>query len=289
MKEITPLTDADCFMVFSRVKKEFTFPVHIHTEYELNFVENAKGVQRIVGDSVETIGDLDLTLITGAELEHAWVNHQCVSEEIREITFQFHPNLLSESLLSKNAFKSVEKLLKNAKRGVSFSDNIIRKLKPKLELLSGNGQDVRSVLELIYLLYELSLDPDYRILSSSSMSGLTCPIESRRIEKVYAYIEENYSRGDIRLAEAASLTGMTEVAFCRFIKKRTGKSFVDILNDIRLGHAVKLLISTTQNISEICYECGFNNLSNFNRLFLRKKKCTPRTFREHYACNRILI
>ncbi|MDR1879660.1 MAG: AraC family transcriptional regulator [Tannerellaceae bacterium] len=276
-------------MVFSRVKKRFTFPVHIHTEYELNFVENAKGVQRIVGDSVETIGDLDLTLITGAELEHAWVDHQCQSEEIREITFQFHPNLLSESLLSKNAFKSTEKLLRNAQRGVTFSESMIRKVKPRLERLSENSQEISSVLELIHILHDLSLDPDYRILSSSSMNGLTCPIESRRIEKVYAYIEENYSRGDIRLADVAGMTGMTEVAFCRFIKKSTGKSFVDMLNDIRLGHAAGLLISTTRNISEICYECGFNNLSNFNRLFLKKKKCTPKTFRENYAYKRILI
>lgn len=288
MKEVTPLTDADCFMVFSRVKKEFTFPIHIHTQYEFNFIENAKGAQRVVGDSVETIDDLELALITGPELEHAWLNHQCTSQEIKEITIQFHANLLNEGLLGRNSFKSIDTLLKNAQRGVTFSRETILKVKPKLESLNEKAKGIEPVLQFLSILYELSVAPDIRILSSYSSNGHVLPVESRRIDKVYRYMEENYAT-DIRLSDAANLVGMSDVAFCRFIKQRTGKSFVDALNDIRLGHVVRLLISTTKTISEICYECGFNNLSNFNRLFLKKKKCTPTEFRDSYGTNRILI
>ena len=70
--EITPLSERDCFYVVDRHKKEFTYPIHCHSEYELNFIENASGVRRTVGDSVETIGDYDMVLITGNELEHVW-------------------------------------------------------------------------------------------------------------------------------------------------------------------------------------------------------------------------
>jgi len=94
-------------------------------------------------------------------------------------------------------------------------------------------------------------------------------------------MKENYEK-EIKLKDISDLIGMTEVAFSRFLKKRTGRNFIDSLNDIRLGHAARLLIDTTYSISEICTNCGFNNLSNFNRIFKKKKGCTPREFRENY-------
>ncbi len=99
---------------------------------------------------------------------------------------------------------------------------------------------------------------------------------------------ENYNK-EIRLADVADLVGMTEVAFSRFIKKRTGRNFIDSLNDIRLGHATRLLVDTTHSIMEICMVCGFNNLSNFNRIFKKKRGCTPREFRENYKESRFFL
>ncbi|MBS1654603.1 MAG: helix-turn-helix transcriptional regulator, partial [Bacteroidetes bacterium] len=84
------------------------------------------------------------------------------------------------------------------------------------------------------------------------------------------------------LNEAARLASMTEVAFSRFFKLRTGKTFVDTLNEIRLGHASRMLIETTQSVTEVAYKCGFNNMSNFNRIFKKKKDCTPKEFRLAY-------
>jgi len=104
LHEITPLTDNDCFYVVERNKTEFTFPLHRHFEYELNYIENAAGARRIVGDSVEVVGNYDLVLITGHELEHVWENHNCSSGQIREITIQFSPTLFPEELLNKNPF-----------------------------------------------------------------------------------------------------------------------------------------------------------------------------------------
>ena len=138
------------------------------------------------------------------------------------------------------------------------------------------------------ILYNLSLASDARILSSISTYNYPVNYESRRISSLYAYLQDNYTH-NISLAEAADVVKMSKIAFCRFVKKRTGKTFIEILNDIRLGHAVNLLINTTHTISEICFSCGFNNLYYFNRLFLKKKKCTPSELRNKYKKNRIII
>lgn len=102
--EITPLSDEDCFYIAERYKKEFTYPIHSHQEYELNFTEKATGVRRIVGDSVEVVGEYVLVLITGKDLEHVWEQHECTSEQIREITIQFSSELFFKSFINKNQF-----------------------------------------------------------------------------------------------------------------------------------------------------------------------------------------
>ena len=99
---------------------------------------------------------------------------------------------------------------------------------------------------------------------------------------------ENYSR-EIHLSDVAGLVGMTDVSFSRFFKKRTSRSFVDSLNEIRLGYATRMLVDTTTSIAEICFACGFNNISNFNRIFKKKKGCTPKEFRENYTESRIFL
>ena len=94
---------------------------------------------------------------------------------------------------------------------------------------------------------------------------------------------------DIRLSQLAELTDMTPVSFSRFFKLRTGKSLSDYIIDIRLGHATRQLVDSTKTVAEICYECGFNNLSNFNRIFKKKKGCSPKEFREIYYKKKIFV
>jgi AraC-like DNA-binding protein len=126
------------------------------------------------------------------------------------------------------------------------------------------------------------------LLSDESFTDNKITHNSRRIESVFEFMRENFDK-DVTLSEVAKIAGMTEVSFSRFIKKRTGKTFIDSLNEIRLGHSARRLIDTTETISEIAYKCGFNNLSYFNRLFKSKKNCTPKQFREEYAGIRTFI
>jgi AraC-like DNA-binding protein len=287
MREIIPLTPNDCFTLFSRSKKEFNFPLHYHDEFELNFICNAKGAKRIVGDSIEIVDDLELVLI-GPNLYHSWFTHECKSKDITEITIQWHRDLFDDKLLSRNQLNFVKCLFDRAQRGISFPKETIEKIVPRIKSLDQKG-GFASVLELMSILHELSISSDIKTLSDATFINTQFSYNSRRIEKAFQYMNHNYDRG-VTLGEVAKLVNMTDVSFSRFIKKRTGNTFIDTLNEIRLGHASKMLIDTTHSIAEVSFNCGFNNISNFNRIFKKKKGCTPKGFRENFASgNRVFI
>ena len=286
MREITPLTPSDCFTIFSRVKQKFDFPLHYHDEYELNLIINAKGAKRVVGGHIEVIDDMELVLI-GPNLYHAWFTHQCQSEEITEVTIQFHKDLFDERFLRRNQLSFVKSMLERSQRGILFSHETITALKDRLLALDKKtGFD--SVLELLSILHDLSISRNMRTLSDLSFTNEKFNYNSRRIEKVFEYMNDNYNK-QVSLAEVSRIANMPEASFSRFIKKRTGKTFIDSLNEIRLGHASRMLIDTTNTVAEIAYKCGFNNISNFNRIFKRKKFCIPKEFRETYTGNRVFI
>jgi AraC-like DNA-binding protein len=286
MREITPLTQNDCFMLFTRVKQEFSFPLHYHEEFELNLIINAAGAKRIVGDHLGVIEDVELVLI-GPNLNHAWFTHQCQSQEIREVTIQFHKDLLDERFLRRNQLNFIQKMFENAQRGILFSREATDRIKDRiLSLERKTGFD--SVLELLSILHDLSASRNMRILSDSSFTNDRLHYNSRRIEKVFEYMNDHYSHA-ITLAEVAKVANMPEVSFSRFIKKRTGVTFIDSLNEIRLGHASRMLIDTTHSVAEVAYKCGFNNISNFNRIFKKRKNCTPKEFRQSFSGTRLFI
>ena len=286
IREITPLTQNDCFTIFSRVKKEFSFPLHYHEELELNLIINAKGARRIVGDHIDTIDDLELVLV-GPNLYHAWFTHQCLSEEIKEVTIQWHKDLFEDKLLRRNQLSFIRNMLERSQKGILFSRDTTTALAPRiLSLNQKHGFD--SVLELMSILHDLSISRNMRTLSDASFTNEHFTYNSRRIEKAFEYMNNNYDK-PISLGEVARVVNMTEVSFSRFIKKRTGNTFIDSLNEIRLGHVSRMLIDTTHSVSEIAYKCGFNNMANFNRTFKNKKGCTPNEFRDNYSDNRVFV
>ena len=287
LSEITPLSNQDCFYIADRLKSEFTFPIHSHTEYELNFIEHAPRVKRVVGDSTEIIGDYDLVLITGRELEHAWEQNTCTSKQIREVTIQFSKDIFG-NMIQKTQFDSIRKMIDRAQCGLSFPMEAIMKVYNLIDTLSTEERGFHAVMKFFEILYELSLFDNAQELSSSSFAKARNFSESRRVEKIQNYIAEHYHE-TIRLETLAELVGMTPVSFSRFFKLHTGKTLSEYVIDIRLGFASRLLIDSSRSVAEICYECGFNNLSNFNRIFKRKKDCTPKEFRGSYRKKKLII
>lgn len=285
--EITPLSEKDCFYLIDRKKSEFTYPLHVHGEYELNFVEGCRGARRIVGDSMEVLGDYDLVILGGG-LEHTWEQHDCTSESIREVTIQFSPDLFGEVLLGKNQMASLRELFENSQNGIAFSMPAIMRIYKHLDDLLQTQPGFYRVVKLMELLYELSLEEDFHILATSSFANVSHSADSRRVRKVEEYINAHFKE-DIRLQTLADLVGMTTTSFSRFFKLRTGRTVSDFIIDVRLGHAARMLADSTTSVVEICYECGFNNVSNFNRIFKKRKGCPPTVFRTTYTKRKLLV
>ncbi len=286
IREVTPLTDGDCFTLFWRSKTNFDFPLHYHEEYELNLILHAKGAKRIVGDHVGTIDDLELALV-GSNLYHGWFDDQCKSPEITEVTIQFHPSLFHDGFLRKNQLSFIRSMFEKSRKGILFARETVMTVKDRIiALRDKSGFD--SVLELMAILHQLSQSAGMRTLSSDGFDELSEQSNSRRIARVFEYMNTHYDK-PITLADMADQANMHEASFSRFIKKSTGKTVIESLNEIRLGRATRMLIDTNLNVAEIAYRCGFNNISNFNRIFKRQKNCTPVAFRANFSGSRVYI
>lgn len=286
ISEVTPISEKDCFYLAERHKTEFSYPLHKHKEYELNFISGCNGAKRIVGDSIEIVGDFDLALL-GSNIEHEWQQNECQSEDIHEITVQFACDLISDSLIEKNHMTSVKKLLEDSSHGVVFDTQAILHIYDRLENLLQQSNGFYQVLKLFEILYELSLT-NYRLLASSAFAHVETSTESRRVKKVTDYVAVHF-KDEIRLQDLANLVGMTPSAFSRFFKLRTHKSISDYIIDVRLGYAARKLADSSMSIVEVCYLSGFNNVSYFNRIFKRKKGCTPTAFRNNYRKTKLIV
>lgn len=278
----------DVLYIADRRKKEFTYPIHNHKVYELNFIEHAKGVRRIVGDSNEVIDEYDLVLITSPDLEHVWEQNGCNSTEIREVTIQFDLDMSESGMFGRNPFNSVKTMMVEARKGLCFPLTAIMKVYNLIDTLSQVKDGFYAFMQFLTILYELSRCDGTRTLATSSYAKADIESDSRRVLKVKNYINHNYMN-EIRLSQLSDIAGMSSSAFSRFFKLHTGRNLSDYIIDLRLSYASRKLVDSTQSIAEIGFSCGFNNLSNFNRIFRKKKGCSPSEFRENYHKTRIIV
>ena len=179
-------------------------------------------------------------------------------------------------------------MMMRAKHGLAFSRQAIMTVYQRLVNLVSIEDKFLMAQEWFYILYELSKFDDAHELASSTFAKVAVSSESRRVLKVKDYINKHIN-DDLRLDQLADLVAMSPSAFSRFFKLRTGRNLSEYIIDIRLGQAARRLVDTIDSISEICWSCGFNNLSNFNRLFRSRKGCTPTEFREKYQKTKIIV
>lgn len=280
-REITPLKNQDCFLVFDRRRKRFNYPIHFHPEYELNFIFGAEGGRRIVGDHMARIGNLELVLI-GPNVYHGWENFENRGEtEFHEVTIQFQKDIFDSALLEKNIMHPIRTLFENSNRGILFSQQTTKKVENTILSIS-HTQGFDSFLKLQSLLYDLAISRDQTFLTHMAFAHENDSHSNERIEIIYKFLKDNYQR-KIKIEEVAELVNMSVISLSRLIKQSTGKSFIEFLIEVRLGSATRQLIESNKNITEICYDCGFNNISNFNRIFKKYRNCTPSEFRLNFS------
>ena len=282
-REITPLKSADVFVILDSVNNGFDYPIHNHPEFELNLVLGISGT-RIVGDSTERYYDADLVLL-GPYLLHKWDGDEEAQQNgqpYRVITIQFGADLFDSNLLQKEHFHKIRKLLQDAARGIRFYGHTFEEARQQMIELT-QVDDFKGIIAFFQLLDLLSKSSEKVYLASEGFNPQTVKSDSRRIQLAYRFILKNFMDQSIKIGDVAAQVNMSDSAFSPFFRKYTNKSFTQFLIDIRIGYACKLLLDTDETVSQICFQAGFNNVANFNRLFKKYRQCTPVAYRKRYA------
>ena len=253
IEELTPLSEEDCFYIADRYKTSFTYPIHTHVDFELNFIANASGVKRIVGDSETIIGNYDLVLIANDKLEHGWLQNECVSKNIREITIQFSPDLFFTNFQNKNQFDSIREMLKLASKGVCFPMSAILKVYSLLDCLSSEDNRFYSILSFFAILYKLSLFIDDVTFLASKPCTKVFDSKDQTIKKLQKYILMNF-RSDIRLEDLARVANLSTISLSRYFKQELGVSVSEYVTKVKIDNATRLLLDTELAISDIATE-----------------------------------
>ncbi|WP_298117577.1 AraC family transcriptional regulator [Flavobacterium sp.] len=250
----------------------FEFKWHYHPEFELTYIVKGSGY-RIVGDSYEYFSAGDLVLL-GSNLPHTWSGILEDDVYSEAVVIQFSKEFISSFLELKESVL-IKNMLETSVRGISFETNevIVSKI---IGLTESSGVD--RILKLITILDDLSKQ-QATFIASNTFHNVVSKKNEMRINKVCQFIQSNFNN-KISLSEVANLIYLTESNFCKFFKKATGKTYSDYLNEIRINEACRLLAQSEKTISQISFECGFETLSYFNRVFLNKKGMTPSVFKK---------
>lgn len=269
------------FIVFREVGKSFPCPWHYHPEYELVLITSSTG-RRMVGDHIGYFDKDDLVFM-GPGLQHVWVNDDKYTNGIAEdaadaIVIQFVENFLGEKFMTIPEMESFKKILKLSSHGIVIRGSARKRINEIMKKMPWqNGLDRLSSLFTIFGI--LSTTTEYELLASPGYVQKSCSAESDRAFKITEYIMRNFD-SDITLPEIAAKSNMAITTFCNFFKENYRVTFVEYLNTVRIGYACKLIAEKNKNVVEIAYECGFNNLANFNRQFKKIKKMTPTDYRK---------
>lgn len=276
-QEICPINNEDLFIILDHINAKFEYPIHCHPEYEINLVIDTHGT-RVVGDFEEAFDGLDFVMI-GPYVPHVW---KSTKETNHVVTIQFSPELLNFPIMEKRLFLPIKQLLLDSMQGLHFYGPDAERIKDEIVMLT-RIQGFQSATMFLNILNSLAHAPRRKLVTNMyDAENLVHQSKSRRIRKVCKFIEDNISH-KITLSDAAKLVSMSDSAFSHFFKKQTGISFITYVNNLRVAKACDLLANTTLSASEICYDCGFNNKSNFIRLFHKRKNMTPIEYRNHIS------
>lgn len=260
------------FLAYSFTAPTFNFKWHYHPEYELTLITKGSG-KRLVGDSYQSFQTGDMVLL-GPDLPHTWVSNSTNKKtSVSAVVIQFSDQFI-HSFFHLHEFKAIKLLLSSASRGLVFSSHALAKDVVMLPDKSG----VEKITALILILQKLTRQ-EPRKLASEYFHAIRGKENEKRINIICRYLHKN-AKEPIELKRVASLVHLSQSAFCKFFKRATGKTVTDYINDIRIGNVCELLIESDKQISEIAYQSGFKSLTYFNRVFTKKKKMTPRKFRQ---------
>ncbi len=255
------------------VKDRFQF-WHFHPELELAYVNNGGG-KRHIGNHISYFKNSQLVLI-GSNLPHMGFTDRLTING-SETIIQMKPDFLGTAFLEIPETQAIQKLFERAKMGIIFHPEIKKEVGPKInDLVNKSGLD--RLLLFIRILQRLAETEDYSLLNVQDFAFEVNQQDNDRIDQIFKYITINFQH-HIALDDISQEVNMTTPSFCRYLKKATGKTFTELVNEYRIVHASKLLAEKPTSITDICYESGFNNFSHFNKLFKKTTGKSPSNFR----------
>jgi AraC-like DNA-binding protein len=278
LEDIREQVRESSFLLYAYQAEAFPFKWHFHPEFELTYIVKGAGY-RLVGDSHQDFSAGDLVLI-GPNLPHTWVGSCGDDEKVEAVVWQFS-QAFADRLTGFAEGQSLAALFRKAERGIHFLNPGAQIHKELLRLLQTQGMakiaGSISLLEGLVPLETVSL-------SSAAFSKARNPKYENRIDKICLYLQEHFTES-ISLKALAGQVHMTESNFCKFFKKTLGTTFSNHLNELRISEACRFLLHSDQDINQIAYLCGFESLSYFNRVFLRKKCLSPKAWRKQQRGN----
>jgi AraC-like DNA-binding protein len=270
-----PFGSSIVYKQFSKHVKNVTPFWHYHPELEIVYVNGGTG-RRQIGNHVSYYRNGDLIFI-GSYLPHCGLTEKMTNNK-RETVLQISPEFISQAFFDIPEMSFMTGLLERAKRGLVFHGESKRSIGFLIEEMNGMNYFDR-IVAMLKVFKAMDEADNYTILNVEDFSMETSTKESEKINIIFNYVKENYTRS-ISLDEIADVASMTVPAFCRYFKKMTRKTFTEFVNEYRIAHAAKLLHEKQMSISEVCYNSGFNNISHFNKLFKAFFGKTPSVYRD---------
>ncbi|HUZ60048.1 MAG TPA: AraC family transcriptional regulator [Hanamia sp.] len=258
----------------------FKAPYHFHPEMELVYVIESFG-KRIIGDAIESFAEGDMVFI-GSNLPHIWMNDEIFYKEnsrmkAKAIVLYFNKNIFSQGFYNMKETLTLNSFFQNAEKGILITGKTKEVVAQKLKNLF-QKKDFERIIGFFEIMDILSQSNDISFITSDGYNAQLNHSETDRLWEVYNHIQQNFKE-NISLSTIANISNLTPQSFCRMFKKRTGKSFVEYLNEARISAACKYLLDTDWSISEIAYNCGYKTVSNFNKLFKSITGSSPKVYR----------
>jgi len=253
--------------------------IHSHKNFELNLIISGSG-RRIIGNHISSYTKGDLVLL-GPNIYHCWEVLETEPDTEPEcIVTHFYENIINSDFFNIPELERVVTLLKDAENGILFKGKKAEKVAATLaKMVNLSGLELYiELLRVFHFLLQIE-ERDYLALPSSQPN--IHDKDNDQINKVYEYVFQNIHEG-IKLKDASSLVCKEPGSFCRYFKKKTNQTFMDYVKNVRIGIAAKLLAETDKQITQICFECGYNNLANFNHYFKDIMKKTPSEYRKDF-------
>lgn len=261
----------------------FGAPYHFHPELELTYIVKGDG-KRYVGNHLEDFTTGDLVLL-GPNLPHCWkIEHEEAGCDAAAIVIQFGDSFLGDDFMNKPEMQSIRKLFQRSSSGVKFTGVTRDRINTKLKSLAAEQDTFRILMDFLEILQQLAKSGEYKLLDQKSVVEQASVSEQERINPVFAYLVDNF-RNQVSLDKAASIANMTPNAFCKYFKKVTRKTFMEMVIDYRLNFATQQLVQTDKPISEISFESGFGDVSHFYKMFKAKMHLSPLNYRKKFMRN----